>query len=356
MFLLSQGLRVHRVEGDMSQIERETDMIRPDRWTGSKADAHLGPFFERLPAQTLVELRTIAMCGVSTRTALALNRHCDALTDLHLILEPDALGALGEMRSCTYLERLHLELTRNANLQAQQAETFNEFTVWLGECKRLRELTLTNIESAQTALVPMLLDEGVQLEELTIDALYAPFFTDDTSFDYALTHQKSLFSLDLRGDGEWATPEQITHFIESVTQLVKLKKLELRGLMENFEEGHTIQMLLGLSQIQELFTGGQVITDATLDAVAGEMTNLKRWTIMTPSRFTTDALLRFIDNLEQHGNANLQISVDMADPDHLLTSEEQVLVATTLKTKVGGTFDYMAWRDPGLSDSEDYSD
>lgn len=160
-------------------------------------------------------------------TALALGKHRESLSDLNLILEPEALSALGDFKACTSLRKLHLELTSNINLQATQLETFNIFSGWLGDCKDLRELTLINIESANNAVVPLLLDESVQLQELTIGTASAPFFTEAIqAFNYALTHQKTLTSLCLWGDGENATKEELDNLIESIAQLVSSPLLD----------------------------------------------------------------------------------------------------------------------------------
>lgn len=333
-------------------------------WTNKEADRHLGPFFEKLPAQSLRRLKTTSSCGIASRTALALNNHSETLSDLNLILEPGALSALGDLKSCVNLQKLYLKLTSDTNLQVVQSETFDVFSAWLGACKYLKELTLINIESAQGAIIPLLLHEDIRLRELTIGTTIAPFFTDAyPTFHYALSHQKELTSLCLWGDGESGTPEAVDSLIESVAQLTKLKKwdvrgqhFEIRGLMENFEDDHIIRLLLGLSQLEDVFIGGQFVTDQTLDVVGGSLPNLKRWTIMAPSRFSTDALLRFIDRLDETGNEGLQLSVDMADPEHLLSTEEQQLVRSALSAKAKGSFDYTPWREPDASDSDDYSD
>lgn len=261
------------------------------------------------------------------------------------------------MTECTNLKRLHLKFTVNVNLQASQPETFNACAAWLGQCKRLKELELINIESIHGALVPMLLDDEVKLEELTITAPSAPFFAEaSSSFNYALAHQTSLTYLDLNGDGDTSTIDQINGFLESMASLVKLRVLELRGVMDNFEDRQIVRLLLSLDQVEEVFTGGFFVTDATLDALVGSLGHLKRWTIMAVARFSADALLGFIARLDEHGNKDLVLSVDMADPEHLLTSQEQVIIRSALTAKVGGTFIYEPLRDPGQSDSEDYSD
>lgn len=279
------------------------------------------------------------------------------MTHLHLVLEADALGALGEMTECTNLRTLYIQYTTNINLHARQPETFNRFSSWLGECKDLKDLTLVNLESAQAAITPMLLNDKIRLEDLTIASFVAPFFTEDSpTFNYALSHQKSLIALELRGDGEDATPDQIDSFIESVAQLVSLKRLELRDLMENFRDDHIVRLLLGLTQLEEIFIGGDDVTDTTLDSIGAALTNLKRWTVMAPSKFSAEALLRFVEHLDERGNDRIQISVDMADPGFLLSAEEQSVVRSALKAKVGGTFDYIPLREPDASDSEDYSD
>lgn len=261
------------------------------------------------------------------------------------------------MTACTAIERLRIELSVNVNLQARQIETFNRFSRWLGDCKQLKELSLINIESALSAVVPTLLDENTSLEKLTLNAENAPFFTPASeAFNYALTHQRKLVSLVMRGDGEDSTEEQMDRFVESVAQLVRLRKLELHSLMENFQEDQTLRMLLSLTLLEELFIGGYYVTDDLLQSLSGQLRYLKRWTIMAASNFTVDGLLSFIDALDEFGNDGLVLSVDFADPDYALTSEEQVVVRSAMTSKVGGSFEYVLIRELDASDDELYGE
>lgn len=113
--------------------------------------------------------------------------------------------------------------------------------------------------------------------------------------------------------------------------------------MENFQDDHIIRLLLGLDLLEEVYIGGYLLTDAVLGAI-GSLKHLKRITIMGLSRFTLAGLLSFVDSLDEHGNDQLQLNVDIADPDHLLTTEEQDIVRAALKAKVQGIFEYTPLR------------
>lgn len=72
--------------------------------------------------------------------------------------------------------------------------------------------------------------------------------------------------------------------------------------MENFEDDHIVRLLLSLNRLEDVFIGGHFVTDETLNILGGFLPNLKRWTIMAPSRFSLAALLCFVDKLDVAGN------------------------------------------------------
>lgn len=313
------------------------------QWLGSESDHQLGSFIGGLPNQMLKDLTTYSACGVAMETCLALNNHGKSLRKLELNFGPDAVPALALLKECTSVESLHLEIPGSVDLENTHKEVFLELINWLGECRNLREITLTEFKSGPAVLTPLLLSDVVHLEEVSLNAhnsLYS--VKDNREFHKALSHQKTLQTLCLRGDAEEVVRDDIDAIIDSVCQLSNLKKLELRGVADYFSDAELIRTLTPLSELEEVYIGGYGVSDAVLSTVSS-LKKLRAMNFVAITSFTCDGLLEFVDALGP-GNDALHVSVDNADPQSLMTDEEVALVREALAAKVGGRLDYIPLR------------
>ena len=312
------------------------------QWGSTQSDYQLAAFLAGLPPQSLKYLQTISRCGVSLETCQALNNHGQSLKYLHLTFTIDAVPALALLKSCTSIESLYLEIQSSWDLTP--GHVIKDVVAWLGECKNLHEMSLTDIRAGPDILTPLLLNETIHLRGISIngqqDCLYS--MKDNRNFHLALAHQKSLHSLCLRGDSEDVFRDDVDALVDSIIPLRNLRKLELRGVSDHFRDENIIRVLRSLDQLEEVYISGFGISDNILDTVAS-LRYLQRITFNASSEFTAKGLLNLIAKLGL-GNDGFLLSIDMADPKSLLTDEELSLVRGALSNKVKGRLDYIPIR------------
>lgn len=304
------------------------------------SDHELGAFIANLLPQSLKEFRNLSTCGIAKETCLALAQHSQSLRRLRLDVNHEDIAALALLRSCTNLSTL--QLTISFTTEPLNQKLLGELSSWLAECKHLKELTMEEFEPAPTMLTPMLLSGEVQLEALTIKAkAYSNRYilAENSDFHHALAHQQNLQTLNLEGNGQDAERDDVEVLVTSMTSLRALRKLDLRGISDDFEDKDVIRILSQLHDLEEVYVGGCGVTDEVLDTVA-ELSNLRSMTFAAITAFTTAGLLDFISKLRPT-NQGLRLSIFNADADNLLNDEELLLVRNVLFSQVGGKLDYV---------------
>jgi hypothetical protein len=284
---------------------------------------------------------TIGDIGASAETFLALNAHNESLIDLRLCVSDDALPHLALLKGCTALEGLRLEDTRGTtNLEKTQNDVFLEMIDWLRNCQNLQRLTFTKLQSSAAIIAPLLLEDRIRLRRIEIDN-YLP--KENQLFHQALANQRStLRFLSLNGDTDGMGRDDIDVLVDSLRQLTELRVLRLVLVQEILHDDHLVIVLDAHNALEELYITGMLMGDGLL-AFTANLPNLKSVAFSGISRFTANGLLEFIARLGP-GNQGVRVMVDMAEPDTLLTDEEQTLVRENLWEKAEGTFEYVPLR------------
>lgn len=316
-----------------------------------QADIQLGKFITGLRSQSLKSFVTIGNCGISTETCLALNKHSESLMELNLCFGPDAIPAIVLLKSCTSIEKLQLEIPPSTNLEQAQNDVFLEMIEWLQVCHALRSVILSEVTSAAAIVTPLLLNDNIHIEELYVSAKAGMYsMKDSMAFHQALANKKSLKMLSLSGEGEETTRDDIEALVASLCQLGNLRKLQLRGVADYFSDEAIICIFASLKNLEEVYIGSLGTSDEVLDAVAA-LPKLRSINFMGITSFTSSGLLSLVAQLGS-GNAGFEISISNANPETLISEAELLKVRKALFEKVSGRLEYIALRDPEVSEFE----
>ncbi|EUC45020.1 hypothetical protein COCMIDRAFT_96713 [Bipolaris oryzae ATCC 44560] len=321
-------------------------------WRSTNNDQKFAKFLSSMRPNTLQTLQTISDVEAGAETFLALSNHGKSLEDLRLCVTKDSIPHLALLKGCTALKTLRIEdMHGTVDLEATENDVFLETISWLQKCSNLQRLSFSKLQSGAAIITPVLLEEKIQLSSLEIDSYT---LKDHKSFHQALVHQQSsLRVLFLSGDTEGMFRDDLDILVESLRQLRQLRDLHLI-LPEVLRDDHLKTIVADLVLLEDLYVSGLELNDDVLPHLAS-LPNLRTVTISGISKFTMDGLLDFIDRLGP-GNQGIRLSVDMADTDTLLPDEELALVKDNLMEKAGGTFEYMALRDPNVPEFESDSD
>lgn len=324
-------------------------------WHDEQYDQHLGTFLEDLLPQTMRSLETISRKGVGPQTCRALNRHSESLKELSVLFEPEALEGLSLLKDCRAVERLALKIFPSADLESSHKDVYDNLLAWFGSLTDIVSISLTDFKSAPSLLMPLLLNQSIQLQELHVDGSTALYnVKDNGDFHLALTNQKSLQTLYLKGDGEDCWRDDIDVLVSSLGQLQSLRKLDLRGIADMFGDDPMCRLFGSLPLLEDVYITGFGISDAVLRAI-GPLQNLRTITFAGLTSFTFQGLSDLVDGLHplQEG---FFIAVDAADPASLIGDNEIGAIRRTLLEKVHGRLDYIPLRDPDVSEFEGESD
>ncbi|KAJ9645972.1 hypothetical protein H2199_003015 [Coniosporium tulheliwenetii] len=306
--------------------------------SGEGQDHRFSTFISGLRPQSLQFFQVFRDAHIGVETCLALNDHGRSLKTIKLNLRSEALPNLALLKGCTAVETLHLEdMDGTADLHKTHNDAFLEIVDWLKQCSNLQDFSLTNFVGAADIGTP---------------SCY--MVKDNQTFHAALIQQPLLETLSLQGEPDEMTFDDNEILIQSLGQLKELRELELRGVSDYFSNKHIIHLAEQLKKLEDLYVSGYGITDVVWDSLAG-LENLRNICINAWTAFTADGLLKFIEKLRP-SNQGIVISIYNADPDSLLSEEEQAMVREVLATKVGGRLDYTPWRDPDVSEFEGESD
>ena len=303
-------------------------------------DHKFAEFLGSMRANSLKSLQTFHDIGADAETFLALNHHGASLEDLRLYTSNDSLAHLSMLQGCTALRQLRIEDTHGiVDLEATQNDVFLETVAWLRKCKELRSISLSNLHSGAALITPVLLQHDMQVEHLDIDSYV---LKDHKTFHQALVHQQSnLVELSLSGDTDGMFRDDLDILVDSLKQLKAMRRLSLL-LPEVLRDEHVVAMVQGLTQLETIYVSGLELNDIVLPSIGG-LPNLRDVTLSGISKFSVTGLFDFISQLGP-GNQGIRVTIDMADPDTLLSEESQTVLKDHLMQQVGGTMDYIAWR------------
>ncbi|KAK3679340.1 hypothetical protein LTR78_000901 [Recurvomyces mirabilis] len=359
--------------------------------SGENPDTYLATFLGGMPANTLTSFENNGTSGIAAETCLALNNHGKSLISLKLALDEDGMLALGLLQSCTQIEILSVAALRaTVDLKAIQNDVFTTIVDWLNQCHRLVrmlrlmksitdhadriippgmfmhnagdaykapsvhsadtflfysvEVSLDGVVSAPDLLLPILLNAKVRLHDLHVTAKEGSLYLvkDHHDFHKALATQKNLRNLKLRADPESVTRDDMDVLLDSLCSLTNLRELDVWRISEYFNNEHIKLLAEHLPLLEVLYLGGYGITDAVWDGISG-LQHLKQATFAGLTSFTADGIQAFIQTLSA-SNSGLVLSVDLADPDYMISDEDQDKLREALVAKVGGRFEYQLLR------------
>ncbi|KAK5118045.1 hypothetical protein LTR62_004091 [Meristemomyces frigidus] len=331
--------------------------LRIYRSSGEHADQYLAAFFAGMQPNTLTSFENNSSSSIGQETCLALNSHGGSLRSLKLSLEEEGMLALGLLSGCTRLQTLNVTALRpSVDLKTTQNDVFLAITDWLGRCNDLAEVAFEGLVSAPDLLLPVLLNSNTKLYDLQINAKEGSFYQIKEHHDFhrALAGQTELRSLHLRADAEAVTRDDMEILLDVLCSLHNLQHLDLMRTSEYFSDDHILLLARHMPQLEYLYVGGYGISDAVLVGVS-QLSSLKQVTFTGITTFTMNGLLTYIDKLGP-GNSKLVLSVDMADPDTMITDEDQEVLRAAMFDKVQGRFEYQPLRDPNMPEFDDESD
>lgn len=324
------------LEGKSGEIYRSLTNKRP----GEGQDHRFSTFISGLRPQSLHYFEVFSDAHIGVETCLALNDHGQSLKSIKLSLRSEALPHLALLKGCTAVETLHLEdMDGTADLHKIHNDAFLEVVDWLRNCSNLQDFSLKNFVGAADIGTPILVEHSIRLRQLCLDSYMVK---DNQTFHAALIQQPLLEVLSLKGEADGVGFDDNEILLQSLGQLKELRVLELRGVSDYFSNEHIICLAEQLKKLEDLYISGYGITDVVWDPLA-ELKNLRNIVINAWTAFTMDGLLEFIEKLRP-SNQGIVISIYNADPDSLLSEEEQALVREVLATKVGGRLEYTPWR------------
>lgn len=329
-----------------------TDELRSASDQALTADKLCALFLEALKPNTLHHFELISYNDIAAESFNALGRH-KTLRELTLNnLSGPAIETLSNLKECTELQTLVLEdNTKSIQLESLHNDTFVEVVQWLSSCSKLRDLTLKRFWDGPAILSQVLLSPTVKLTKLSLEE-YLVHATSSRLFHTALSEQKTLEAIWLRGSGEDSVPDDLTIMVEGLSNVPHLKELVLKDVSDDFTEDHITQLALSLPELEELWTSGEYVS-ANLLTVLRNLRCLKKFDLYAISQFTSDEILDFLSQLDPVTQRGFQLSIMAADPNQGNLSEaEQDLIRDFIRTNLDGRFDFVLWRDVESSDSD----
>lgn len=321
------------------------DNLRIYQYVSDDADQQLAMFINGMQENSLLRFENISNCRMGTETCLALNAHGKSLKALKLHTENDGLLACRYLQGCTGLETIAIEdAGPTQDLKATQNDVYLEMVEWLKSCTALRDISLSNIQSAPDLLTPVLLNSDIALTKLQINAKEGSMYIvkDHHDFHESLGQKSSLREVLLRADPEAMGRDDLEVLMNTFCALTNLRTLNLTRISDYFNDEHIKLLARNLPELEDLYVGGFGITDAVLVDLAS-LRNIKSLTFSGLTSLTADGLLDFVGLLGE-GNRGILLAIDNADMDSAISPEGQDLVRETLAEAVEGRFQYQLLR------------
>jgi hypothetical protein len=315
-------------------------------------DQDLASFFSGLKKDSLRSFAALSANAIGPETLLSLNHHKSSLQRLKLDgLRSNAIKTLSFLQECVALEALEIQDSDGLiNLEAAENDIFLEVVAWLGRCEGLRELLLRDLASGPAILTQICLRNNIRLRKLQVVG-YPLLGNQD--FHKALSHQTTLESLELRAEPEGAFRDDIDALISSISQLTKLKYLNLVQTSDYFRTSEILSLSSVLVNLEELWFGGYDITDDLWRGMAN-LQQLRSLNISAMTSFSFDGILAYISILKPT-NEGLLLSVMSQKAENPLDDYEESVIRQSIADKVDGKFDFTLFREAD-SESESFSD
>lgn len=316
------------------------------------ADHICATFLQELNPDTLHYFELISLNDISAQSFSAFGRH-KTLQELKLSnLSATAVENLNSLKGCTELHTLVLEDNTGAvQLEALNNDAFLEVVEWLSSCAKLRDLTLKRFFDGPAILSQVLVSPTVKLTKLSLEG-YNVRATSSRLFHTALSDQKSLEAVWLRGNGEDCVPDDLTIMVDGLSNITHLKELVLKDVSDEFQEEHITRLALSLPELEEFWTSGDVVSGSLLEAFRN-LRFLKKLDLYAMTQFTCDEIIDFLSQLDPEAQRGFQFSLMAADPNQgNLSDTEQDLIRDYIRSNLDGRFDFVLWRDIETSDSD----
>ena len=122
----------------------------PVHYSLAEIDHNMSAFFSGLRKNTMRFFSALSAKAVGPETMLALKNHSKSLESLMLDgLASSSIRQLSRLQHCVALQVITIvDADREVNLEETENDIFLEVVQWLGNCKNLRVLRLTNLVSA----------------------------------------------------------------------------------------------------------------------------------------------------------------------------------------------------------------
>lgn len=315
-------------------------------------DQNLASFFSGLKKDSLRSFTALSANAVGPETLLALNHHKSSLRRLKLDgLRSNAIKKLSFLQGCVALEALEIQDSDGlVNLEATENDIFLEVIAWLGRCENLQELLLRNLASGPAILTQVCLKNNIRLQTLQV-ASYLVVGNQD--FHRALSHQTSLESLSLKADAEGAFRDDIDVLISSISQLTKLRYLNLINTSDYFRTSEILSLASVLTNLEDFSFGGYDVTDGLWRGMAN-LHQLRSLNISAMTSFSFDGILTYISTLKD-SNHGLILSVMSQKAENPLSDYQESVIRQSIKHQVDGKFDFTLFREVD-SESGSFSD
>ena len=322
-------------------------------WLNADADASFATFLNQLKENTLTYFEMISFNNIGAASFEALGRHKSLQTLTIANINQEAIQNLHQLKSCTELQTLVLEDNfGTVRLEELNNDVFVEVVAWLSSCTKLRDLTLKRFFDGPAILSQVLSSPNLKLTRLSLEG-YAVRSPNSRLFHTALSEQKSLESVWLKGSGEDTMPDDLQIMVEGLSNLVNLKELVLKDVSDEFDANHILSLALSLPQLEEFWTSGGTVSSDILAPLA-QMHQLKSLTLYAMTQFTCDDIIDFLGQLDTVKQKGFNLSLMAADPaDGYLSETEKELIREFIRSTLDGRFDFVLWRDAETSDSDD---
>ena len=323
-------------------------------WRHPDADKVFSAFLKSLNLHTLEYLEMIGGNSLGELSFDALATQAMSLRELKLNdLPEDAVKNLHKLRACSSMHTLSIEdgTRGRVHLEQNHNDVFLEVVAWLSACGRLRDLSIKNLFDGPAILARALSSQTLQLERLSLEG-YEMSLDSATAFHAALSDQRHLKTLELKGSCEEANPNHSAILTDALCNLPQLKTLRLKDISEDFEEMHITQLAFGLPMLEDFWTSGQILGRDVLDALAN-MKHLKTLNLYALTQFTCEDILGFIARLDKEVQHGFSLNIMAQDNEYNLTEEEQTLIREVLAAEVEGRLDFVVWRDDEWNSDDD---
>ena len=322
-------------------------------WLSLDADAVFTTFLDELKPDTLNYFEMISYNNIGATSFSALGRH-QTLQQLKLgNLNQEAIQNLHQLKGCTDIHTLSLEDNLGTvRLEDLNNDVFVEVISWLSSCSKLRDLTLKKFHDGPAILSQVLSSPNLKLSKLSLEG-YLVRQPSSRLFHTALSEQKSLEVLWLRGDGEDTVPDDLQIMVEGISNIPTLRELMLKDVSDEFSEEHIASLALSLPLLEEFWTSGDVVTNNLLAALT-QLRHLKILTLYALTQFGCAEIIDFLGQLDPKTQRGFSMFLMAADPNQGWLSEgEQELIRDYIRMNLDGRFDFVLWREAETSDSED---